>query len=328
MPNLPPSPNSPLLADGLPDPAGFHCRDCLEKLIKMTTALAAGGDEALVAETLGAARRVLGGLDLGARNTCEASGILQAAIRRQTGSVDPFKEYKQREIEAARDYLLGIAPESLSEPEFCLKMTALGNSLDFFKDSAKALADSAPALGREDFFFHNDLPKLFAKLEKGPELLVFLADNAGEFLLDLPFLTQLKKKAQRVIAVVKGGPCGNDLTRKDLALVLDDDNSIEIADTGVAQPGVPGAEAAPGLYSLLNRADLVIAKGMANFETLYGSRLESPVLFIFQVKCPPVQAMLDSPQGAFWALWQGAESRNISTRKGATHELDAGSDGV
>ena len=316
MTPLGPSRNPARIARGLPGPADPHCRDCLEKLIGMTARLASGKDQALAGRTMDMARNMLDGLDPGSANNCEASGILQKTIRRQTGDMDPFKEYKRREIAAARDFMDGLDPERLGDPEFCLKLAALGNSLDFFRDSAEALAESAPMLGREDFFFHEDLAKLRGLLEKGPKLFLFLSDNAGEFLLDLPLLAHFTEKARRVVAVVKGGPCGNDLTKNDLEFVPGIDNAIKFADTGAAQPGAPGAEASPEFHALLNRADLVIAKGMANFETLYGARLESPVLFLFQIKCRPMEAMLNGPRGAFWALWQGPAVRNASTETG------------
>ena len=303
------------LGDGFFGPDITHCLGCLDKLVKMTTDLAAGRDQTLAAEARVLAAEILDGLDLGSNNICEASGILQDAIRRQTGNADPFKERKQREIEVAREFVRGIAPEKIKDPKYCLRLAALGNSMDFFKDSTEALAASAYLLEQEKFFFRDDSVRLFNLLEDGPENLVFLADNAGEFVLDRPFLAHLKEKARRVVAVVKGGPCGNDLTRSDMALIPGACDSIKFADTGAFQPGVPRRENAPELYGLLDRADLIIAKGMANFETLFGAGLQCPVLFVFQVKCSPIQEMLFSTQGAFWTLWQGARSRNDSTIK-------------
>ena len=54
---------------------------------------------------------------------------------------------------------------------------------------------------------------------------------------------------------------------------------------------------------LVHNADLILSKGMANFETVFPRTLPSPVFFLFKVKCRPMQDYLGAPAGSFWAMW-------------------------
>jgi uncharacterized protein with ATP-grasp and redox domains len=53
---------------------------------------------------------------------------------------------------------------------------------------------------------------------------------------------------------------------------------------------------------------VILAKGMANFETMYQHPLPAPALFLFKAKCQPLQEHLRTPPDAFWALWQEASA--------------------
>ncbi|CAB1075393.1 hypothetical protein D1AOALGA4SA_3213 [Olavius algarvensis Delta 1 endosymbiont] len=59
--------------------------------------------------------------------------------------------------------------------------------------------------------------------------------------------------------------------------------------------------------NLVDSADLIISKGMANFETLYPSRITVPSFYLFKVKCEPVQNYIKAPVNSFMALWKDAK---------------------
>ena len=81
----------------------------------------------------------------------------------------------------------------------------------------------------------------------------------------------------------------------------------EVADTGTDGAGIEWQGVSPDFLGLLSRADLVLAKGMANFETMYGRDLKPPVLFLFKLKCRPLREYLNGPPDSYWALWQEGE---------------------
>jgi hypothetical protein len=51
-------------------------------------------------------------------------------------------------------------------------------------------------------------------------------------------------------------------------------------------------------------ADLVISKGLANFETIYPRDMVAPVFFLFKVKCEPIQNYIQAPANSFLALYK------------------------
>jgi uncharacterized protein with ATP-grasp and redox domains len=84
---------------------------------------------------------------------------------------------------------------------------------------------------------------------------------------------------------VKGGPVINDATRED-AEAGGVGELARIVDTGTDSPGVILEDCSPEFRDAFETADLVIAKGQANYETLADCGRE--VFFLTQVKCPVV----------------------------------------
>ena len=55
---------------------------------------------------------------------------------------------------------------------------------------------------------------------------------------------------------------------------------------GTGCPGTPLADCNAAFQQHFNEADLIISKGMGNYETL--SEVQAPVFFLFTVKCAEV----------------------------------------
>lgn len=286
---------------------GFpQCSDCLRGLARSAAKLAAGGSRELEERCFRAARqKVEEHLGQGLSSPQIANRVLEA-VTRISGSQDPFAEFKQEELRQGRKALDKVAHLGRGGLKERLILAALGNSLDFFKDPAEALAElEGLARGKMDFF-RDDSERLAGRLEARPKLALYLTDNTGEIYFDLPLYEYLAERAERVVLVVKGGPALNDLTRAEL-----EDSGLagrvkQVADTGYAGVGVDWERVSDRFRGLLTRADLVLAKGMANFETLYPRTLDSPVLFLFKLKCRPLRDYLSAPGESYWALWKEA----------------------
>jgi len=190
------------------------------------------------------------------------------------------------------------------DPASCLRLAALGNSLDFFRSpgSIRPIAHPTPIPAVR--FFRDDTRHLIRFLNSQPELIVYLADNAGEIYFDLPLYRLLSSKARRVVLAVKGGPALNDLTRIDLERSGLRERFREMTDTGTDGVGLNWDGVSAGFLNLLDRADLVLAKGMANFETLFPHPLKVAAFFLFKVKCKPMRDYLQAPPDSFMALWR------------------------
>ena len=61
---------------------------------------------------------------------------------------------------------------------------------------------------------------------------------------------------------------------------------VKVIDSGTDLPGIILDECSAEFKKCFNEADLIIAKGQGNFETLNDSKKN--IFFLFKVKCPAV----------------------------------------
>jgi uncharacterized protein with ATP-grasp and redox domains len=77
---------------------------------------------------------------------------------------------------------------------------------------------------------------------------------------------------------------------------------VEVIDNGSDAPGTILTDCSASFLERFHRADLVIAKGQGNFETL--NDVVGPVVFLFKVKCPVVSRQTGLPVGTHVLLHQ------------------------
>ncbi len=77
-----------------------------------------------------------------------------------------------------------------------------------------------------------------------------------------------------------------------------------MADTGAPGAGIDWKRTSAAFRDLVKEADLIISKGMANFETVFPHELDASCFFIFQAKCEPIRSYLGAPPDAFIAAWK------------------------
>ena len=124
---------------------------------------------------------------------------------------------------------------------------------------------------------------LRADLEAGKELL-YLTDNAGEIVFDRVFLEVIRDHFPNlaITVCVRGGPAQNDATVEDARAV---GMPFRIIDNGTRIPGTVLEKASDALKAALAAADVIIAKGQANVETLLDSDHGYNIYYAFLVKC-------------------------------------------
>lgn len=227
-------------------------------------------------------------------DVCSATVATQ--VHRETyriiGNDDPYKALKRKsnevalELYPAAERFVKASKNPLRDAFLC---AIVGNVLDFgigtgydhpskLKKEFKNLL--AEGLG------HDDTPRI-RKLLGGAKAVVYLADNCGEIVLDRLALTQLKKLDLDVTLVVKAEPILTDATMKDIKGL-----GIEkIVDRVIEAPGFAVGIDLGSLRGAFGRvlrdADLVVAKGMANFESLSETDIE-PIAYLLRTKCAPV----------------------------------------
>ena len=114
--------------------------------------------------------------------------------------------------------------------------------------------------------------------------LLYITDNCGEIVMDKLFIREMRRAnpALSVTVLVKGAPALNDATREDAGQVRMEEDAA-VADTGCGFCGVPLSRIPEETRRLLDSADLILAKGQANYETMHGCGRD--VYYLFMCKC-------------------------------------------
>jgi len=136
-------------------------------------------------------------------------------------------------------------------------------------------------------FKKNDFDEFKANVEDASTI-CYLADNAGENVFDELLIETIKEinKDVEVFYLVRGRPVINDVTIKDLE-GLEIFNIANVVDSGVPSPGFHLKLANQKAKEIFYNADMVISKGMGNFECLF-EECEREVFYLFKVKCEVV----------------------------------------
>jgi uncharacterized protein with ATP-grasp and redox domains len=271
--------------------AGPECLECLQKLVRQTTELATS-DPALRARIEKEAMKVLERLSPDIVPP-DLSNEFHPLIKELSGNPDPYRERKLQEMKVAR---LAFSKITLNgDLRRCVEIAALGNAIDFFVDPDTLNSELS---GRPRFAI-DDITKLENKL-KDAKKIMYLADNAAEVFFDLPLVKALSRYA-KVMYAVKSSPVQNDLTLEDLQRAgLGDsfDNVIKAP----ATVGIYLERSSPEFRAEFNSADLVVAKGMGNYETLSELPQLGRFFYIFRAKCGPVARSLGVEVGDYVAM--------------------------
>ena len=170
-----------------------------------------------------------------------------------------------------------------------LQFAILGNYIDFAALQGEVSFDKLDQMLSSAMEMRLDpdcYGSLCRELSQGRRLL-YLTDNAGEIGFDRIFAEEIAKRYPQleITFCVRGGDILNDATRADAAAVGVPfpviDNGNRVAGT---QIDLLDGEA----KAALEAADVIIAKGMANTETMLGCGYN--VYYAFLVKCQRLQA--------------------------------------
>lgn len=207
---------------------------------------------------------------------------------------DPYKEEKKHSIEEALKFkpLLEKNVKSLSD---ALKIAVMGNVIDFGVETEFNLEKEV----QEIFslrFAKNDFKEFEKKLQNSSTI-CYLADNAGENVFDEILIKELKKLNKKIFYIVRGKPIINDVTLPDLEN-LEIFELAEVIDSGVNTPGFELSRANQKAKDIFEKSDLVISKGMGNFECLF-ENTDREVFYLFKVKCEVVAAETGFSEGSY-----------------------------
>ena len=229
-----------------------------------------------------------------------AAATIQSIIARETGCADPYQAVKAQSNAIALAMLPDLRKRVAASDaplETALRLAIAGNIIDF---ATLTHLDEDQLLQHMDTAFEKPVQgdlKTVARRLKGARSMLWITDNAGEIVFDRLVLEQLDPA--HVTLVVRGGPALNDATRED-AKAAGVPEAIPVMDTGLALPGTRIADSNPEFQAAHAQADLIIAKGQGNFETL--DHADPRTIFLFQVKCPVIERAAGFPLGSRMAF--------------------------
>ena len=282
------------------------CIDCLPCLARNAIDIAKKTDasdavrQAIACEAI----KDLASSDLSMPPPWYARRIIDTALAKSGGATpDPYGPEKEKSTRLALgllDRLSGIPGWDPDDFESRLRLAVAGNILDF---SIYAGLDIAAALETVETAFTKPVDKAaVAELKTrmdAAENILWIFDNCGEAVFDRVFMEPYRGK---ITLAVRGRPAFNDMTRAELepsGFPAGFARGVIDNETGI--PGVVLSEAGDAMRRAFASAELIVAKGQGNFETM-NEMTEFPIAFLFLAKCPVVIRAI------------GAEPRSIQVR--------------
>ena len=196
------------------------------------------------------------------------------------------KEISNRYALERLDKLTGMV-RSAEDPLYAgLQAAILGNYIDFSALQGEVSFEKLDAMlellhtievDRDTFAALRD------DLKKGKHLL-YLTDNAGEIVFDRVFLEVIRDMfpGLAITVCVRGGPAQNDATAADAEEI---GMPFPVIGNGTRIPGTVLELASSELQAALKTADVILAKGQANVETLLDTGHGYNIYYAFLVKC-------------------------------------------
>ena len=271
------------------------CVPCLMKRVLFQARLLENGCES---EAVGAALRAYAKEYAVGRNSAEVATEVHRSAYEVMGA-DPYIKIKldaDRIAEECLDQVMGYVDSAEDRFSAAVRVAVIGNIMDFgvslsspeeFRAVFKKLLDQG--IGSDDTARMKEL------LTDSKSVLYFF-DNCGESQFDKLLIREIQRMGVRVVGVVRGERILNDVTMEDAERIGLDKILDRTVSTGTFAVGAVLSKAKDDLKEELDRADMMICKGMANYESLSDQDAGMPKVFILRTKCGPVARSLGVPE--------------------------------
>ncbi len=190
---------------------------------------------------------------------------------------DPYKKEKDesnRELLNRYKEFKQMVETSENPFNTALRLAVAGNIIDFGPTHKFNVSETIERVLVSNFSIdHSEQLKL--EIEKANTIL-YLGDNCGEIVLDKLFLETINHP--NVYFAVRNKPVLNDVTEKE-ALEVGIDKVAKIISNGDDTPSTLLHRVSKEFLNIYNSADLIISKGMGNYEGLMYET--NPRLFFF-----------------------------------------------
>jgi len=215
-----------------------------------------------------------------------------------SGIDDPYKRLKEQYNEIANEIYNRIIDEKwldkAEDPfDMACRLAIAGNIIDFsvglkleYSDIVKSVEDSI-----KHNIFGTGTTALREAVKKANNIM-YIADNSGEIIFDKFLLKYLP--LNKITYVVKGSPIVNDATMDD-AISTGIVDLVKVIDNGNSAQGTIFKYCSSTFKSEFSKADLIISKGQANFETLSDIK-DKNIFYLLRAKCISVASAIGCKQ--------------------------------
>jgi uncharacterized protein with ATP-grasp and redox domains len=277
-----------------------ECVPCLLKRIIFETELSTT-DKKKQTHTIQNACKLLSELYHPEECSATIATKVHKAVYDTLGDRDPYAQLKQQSNMVAQslvpkvEHLLDQSKDRLKTSMIC---SIIGNIMDFGIDGTSTnpehLSEIFDQLYHEPLG-HDDYPKVRRLLQQTRWLLLF-SDNCGEIVFDKILARELKRfnPDMRITLVVRGEPIISDATLDDALNIGFDEVVDEVFTTGCFAIGVDFNRLPSDLDEALAKADLILCKGMANYES-FSETLYHPVVYLLRTKCTAISRSMGLP---------------------------------
>jgi damage-control phosphatase, subfamily I len=225
--------------------------------------------------------------------------LIHRLIRQHINSDDPYRQLKDRDNKVALEMLPELRERVLRESDplrAACQLAIAGNAIDCGASSGGfdlvAIADEALGHG----FAVDDYVRFRAALDRA-ERVLYLGDNCGEIVFDRLLVESIYRRTDAHIDfAVRGRPVLNDANMED-AMRAGMDLYAEIISNGSDAPATVLSECSRPLQDTYREADVIVAKGQGNYESL--SQESGPLFYLLKAKCAVVARDIDVPVDAY-----------------------------
>jgi uncharacterized protein with ATP-grasp and redox domains len=225
---------------------------------------------------------------------------LHRIIKKHLGLTMPFAEARRASLEASMQIAKLVQKEAsdLGDVDmfgFLLKWAVASNSLDF-RTAGAGYNLSVPTVEKTlRSYFDKGLTvsetEDIYSVCKTAKNIVYIPDNVGELPFDKLLIHKLRTMGANVTVPMRGGPITSDATMTDALDAGIQDVATSVILAGPDTLGISFMEMSEELALALSRADVIIAKGQANYYVLseYGEQYDkATIIALFTAKCSHV----------------------------------------
>jgi len=219
------------------------------------------------------------------------------------GNNDPLKDIKADQNKKALElapYVRKAVMQSNNSFLEAVKFAITGNQLDVMLDTKTGLKkerESEAAMLDTSISNAEELEKRIKKAYK----IIYFTDNSGEIIFDRILMEQIRATSHaELILVARTLPILNDVTASE-AQSLGLGDVAKIMENGIQEPlaGTTLRKASAEIRDLVQEADVIIAKGVGNLDTMTEEEnFRGKNFFLFHGKCRPSCSVQQAPLGS------------------------------